>query len=60
MSTAVADVRCKHAVKLVETWYAVETAYQRLLLEQHAQALAEVGRYVRAEATTAARIVGDR
>jgi hypothetical protein len=60
MSTAAADVRCKHEVKLVETWYAVETAYQRLLLEQNAQALAEVGRYVRAEATTAARIVGDR
>lgn len=42
INTAVADVACKHEVRLVDTWLAVETAYQNRLIEKNAQRLDSV------------------
>lgn len=39
---ASADVACKEKYNVVGTWYAVDAAYQEQLIEQNAQALAEV------------------
>lgn len=40
VTAAKADVRCKEQVNLVGVHYAVTTAYQRQLIEQHAETLA--------------------
>ncbi|MEV7416861.1 hypothetical protein [Streptomyces sp. NPDC089919] len=40
---AVADVACKRSVNLVGVWAAAEAAYQRRLIEAHAQTLARYG-----------------
>ncbi|MHC0432435.1 hypothetical protein ACX6XY_19965 [Streptomyces sp. O3] len=40
ITAAKADVRCKQQVNLVGTHYAVTTAYQRQLIEKHAEVLA--------------------
>jgi hypothetical protein len=56
-ATAAADVLCKQETRLVSTWFAVETAHQRVMVEQRAEELSAVESYVRAEASNAARIV---
>lgn len=39
IAIATQDVECKKRTNLVGTWYAVEVAYQKRLVEQHAQTL---------------------
>ncbi|MFI5803388.1 hypothetical protein [Streptomyces sp. NPDC051561] len=40
--TAVSDVECKKSVNLLGVWTAVDTAYQKIAIEQHAEELKEV------------------
>ena len=42
INTAVADVKCKKSEKVIETWAAVETAYQDEAIEQNITALSEI------------------
>lgn len=39
VTTATADVACKKQVNLVGVWYAVESAYQKVLIEKNAEVL---------------------
>ncbi|NEA56949.1 hypothetical protein G3I60_23110 [Streptomyces sp. SID13666] len=39
VTTATADVACKQQVNLVDVWYAVESAYQKVLIEKNAEVL---------------------
>lgn len=57
-ATAAADVRCKRETNLVGVWYAVETAYQRRLIDDNAEALTKLKDYVEATNRNAARVVG--
>ncbi|MFF2350014.1 hypothetical protein ACFVVL_09555 [Kitasatospora sp. NPDC058115] len=41
-ATAVADVACKEQTNVVGVWFAVEAAYESLLIEQNAPALAQI------------------
>jgi hypothetical protein len=42
IATAVADVTCKRQVDLVNTWLAVEAAYQQVLVNQNLTQLSQV------------------
>ncbi|MER8187686.1 hypothetical protein [Kitasatospora sp. NPDC094015] len=41
-ATATADARCKVQANVVGVWFTVESAYESVLIEQHAEALAAV------------------
>lgn len=58
IATAKADVACKNEVNLVGVWHAVETAYQKQMIEQNAERLKETQTYLDATIRNAARVVG--
>ncbi|NUR31424.1 MAG: hypothetical protein HOV83_37220 [Catenulispora sp.] len=55
---ATADVKCKSAVGLVDTWCAVETAYQNRLLEEHHGELTRLKELLDLRIRNATRVVG--
>jgi len=57
IATAVADVTCKDQVNLVNTWLAVEAAYQRALISQNLAALASLQSAFRANLSRAQAIL---
>lgn len=57
ISVAAADVACKEEVDLVDTWVAVEVAYQERLVEENSEALAELLELLEARRRNAAEIV---
>jgi hypothetical protein len=58
IGTARADVACKVETNFVGVMLAAESAYQRLLIEQNAEALAAVQTDLRARSANAAELVG--
>ncbi|MEY9855941.1 hypothetical protein ABH935_001545 [Catenulispora sp. GAS73] len=42
IATATADVRCKQKTNVIGIWFAVESAYEQQMIEQHAPELAQV------------------
>ena len=56
--TATADVACKHEVNLVGIWVAVESAYQRQLMQAHGNALADARQRLEAQRETALKVLG--
>jgi hypothetical protein len=59
ITTAVRDVSCKLETNLVGIWFAVESAYQRRLIEEHAQAFAAQREYRQTVLRNSARILGE-
>jgi hypothetical protein len=57
IATAKADVACKVESNLVGVWFTAETAYQRPLMEENAEALAAVQKDTRTRVANAARLV---
>ena len=57
IATATADVACRHKTNLVGIWSAVDSAYQRQLVEKNAQRLNLVRRQLDAEARNAAKVL---
>jgi hypothetical protein len=57
IAVATADVRCKQESQLVETYYAVETAYQRRLIDKHQQDLSGLLEYADGRLRNATEIV---
>lgn len=57
ISVAAADVACKEEVNLVDTWVAVEVAYQERLIEENSVALAELRELLEVRRRNAAEIV---
>lgn len=57
IATAVADVGCKEKTNLVGTLLAVETAYQRMAVDQHVTQLEAVRSYLERQQADAARVV---
>lgn len=57
ISLATADVACKEEVDLVDTWAAVEVAYQERLIEENSVALAELLELLEVRRRNAAEVV---
>jgi len=57
ISVAAADVACKEEVDLVDTWAAVEVAYQERLIEENSVALAELLELLEVRRRNAAEVV---
>lgn len=57
VATAVADVQCKAKTNTVGTEYAVESEFQRQLIEQHVQQLADVQNLIQQRLQIAARLL---
>lgn len=57
IATAQADVACKKQVNLAGVWLAVESAYQKAVMDDHVEELRALQAYVRAQAANAARVV---
>ena len=57
IAVAVGDTGCKAEAKVVQVQAAVETAYQQRALEQNAEALGVVQRFLKAQQSNAARVV---
>jgi hypothetical protein len=57
IETAKADVGCKEEVNLVGTWYALEVAYQKRLVERNFTQLEALKRYEEMVAKNAAKVV---
>jgi len=55
---AVTDVACKQTVGLIGVWFAVESAYQRRLIEQNSQQLDAVRKLLDDKLRNAARTLG--
>jgi hypothetical protein len=60
IATATADVACKLQTNLVGIWFAVESAYQERLIEQHELELTAARDYVRDVNRNAARVLAAR
>jgi hypothetical protein len=58
IATATADVRCRQDTRLVDTWVAVESAYQRRLIAEHRDELAQARRNLDVRLRNAATAVG--
>jgi hypothetical protein len=58
IATGVDDVHCKRAVDLEAVWRSVESAYQRVLIEESRAELTEYSRWLDALVGRARRIVG--
>jgi hypothetical protein len=58
IATAVADVACKLKTNIAGTMLAVETAYQRRLVDQHVAELAELKALFEDEAAGAVKVIG--
>jgi hypothetical protein len=43
--TATADVECRSRTRMTDVWVAVENAYQKRLIEEHASSLRAVAQY---------------
>lgn len=56
IATATADVRCKKEVNLVNIWARTETAYQRRALEDHADQLEIIRKWLEKEMENSAQI----
>ena len=57
LETAKADVACKQQTNLVGTWFAVESAYQRRTIEDHAPQLGELKNHYDTLLKNAAKVV---
>ncbi|MGW3493905.1 hypothetical protein [Streptomyces sp. NPDC001020] len=53
---ASADVACKHKYNVLGVWYSVDVAYQKQMIEQNAEALAEVKKTVEKQLKLAAEV----
>ncbi|MEO3874359.1 hypothetical protein ABGB18_36670 [Nonomuraea sp. B12E4] len=60
IATAVADVRCKRRTKVVETWAAVEAAYQNQAIAEHRADLQKTKNVVAAQVAAARMVVRGR
>lgn len=60
IQVAVADVECKRETNLVGTWFAVESAYQDRLIDEHAMELVAMRDYFQAVIDNATEIVEGR
>ena len=58
IATAVADVQCKARTGLVDVWASVETAYQQRALDEHAEELTVIHRWLSIQTANARRILG--
>jgi hypothetical protein len=58
--TAVADVRCKRTVGVVEVWAAVETAYQRQAIDAHHDQLELIRQAIQARLANAQAVLAGR
>jgi hypothetical protein len=56
IATAVADVRCKREVHMVDAWATVETAYQQRQVAQHKEQLEILADALQTQTRNAARI----
>ena len=57
VDTAVDDVECKRRSNVVGIWYAVESAYQELLIEDNRAALAVLAKANAATSAVVARVL---
>lgn len=58
ISTAVTDVKCKKREKVIETWSAVESAYQEQAIEKNITALSEIKDTLDIQVKNASAVVG--
>jgi hypothetical protein len=58
--TAVADVRCKRAVGVVEVWAAVEMAYQRQAIDAHHDQLELIRQAIQVRLANAQEVLAER
>ncbi len=60
ITVATADVKCNHSTNLAGIWLAVETAYQKRLIDENAERLAEMQEWLETSAGNALKVLSTK